>query len=185
MHWGAVEHAEVPFQGAHRTSAQAHSAGVAVEQQAMQCMRAGGSSAGGPSSLDARAKRSAMTLSEMVAKADAGPGGSGDASRPTDSSLHSSSKRTRTSNGTALHPSTAGADAPSVAGGQSPSMHTNLTGPMEAFGVGDGGGSTHGRSRRSRVRLPDCRNHTQPRLPSRGRFAWRVCPSRAGGPNFT
>lgn len=94
-----------------------------------------------------------MTLSEMVAKADAVTGPAADASRLADSSLHSSSKRTRTSNGTALHPSTAAGDTPSVAGSQSASMHTNLTGAMEAFGVSEGGGgSTHGRSRRSRVR---------------------------------
>eukprot|EP00892_Ulva_mutabilis_P001260 jgi/Ulvmu1/11134/UM071_0017.1 len=108
-------------------------------------------SGGGGSSVEGRTKRSAaVTLSEMVAKADAVAGPAGEASLLADTSLHSSSKRTRTSNGTALHPN----DTPSIAGGRSASLHTNLTGQMDAFGMSDaGGGSTHSRSRRSRLGL--------------------------------
>lgn len=104
-------------------------------------------------SLDSRSKRSAKTLSEMVAAADAVSTPAGPFYRPgpacTDTSLHSSSKRTRTSTPTDLL-----ADS-SVADGTT-STHTGntvgLTGTFEQIHVSEPGGSTHGgRSRRARV----------------------------------
>lgn len=71
----------------------------------------------------------------------------------TDTSLHSSSKRTRTSTGTTLL-----ADS-CIMDGATNSTHTiqttGLTGSMEHVHVSDPGASSHGcRSRRSRVRSP-------------------------------
>lgn len=111
--------------------------------------------AGAGNSLDGRSKRDAKTLSEMVAAADAvsAPGElfrTQPACTMTDTSLHSSSKRTRTSTGTALMAEPSMNEAPATS---SHTGHTTgLTGSLEQFHVSDVGGSTQGgRSRRTRV----------------------------------
>ena len=102
-------------------------------------------------SLDGRSKRCAKTLSDMVAAADAVCAPALPLYRPisscTDTSLHSSSKRTRTSTVTAVLTDSSVTDGPAA------SVHTgHTTGALAQIHMSEPGGSTHGgRSRRARV----------------------------------
>jgi hypothetical protein len=109
----------------------------------------------GTSALNGGGKRSAKSLSEMVAAVDAlsvpdypfhqlNP-------RGNETSLHSSSKRTRASTGTALLTDPSTTDGPTIS---THTCHTSgWTGSMEQVNVSEQGGSIHGsRDRRARVR---------------------------------